>query len=78
MAFLFASRASTQQVKTDYDRSAHFAQYKTYSWEHVKTVDPLNVDRIKHAVNGVLAARSWTQVPMFLLWPWRSRAINRP
>jgi hypothetical protein len=62
MAFLFASIASTQQVKTDYDRSAHFAQYKTYSWEHVKTVDPLNVDRIKHAVNGVLAARGWTQV----------------
>ena len=62
MAFLFASRASTQQVKTDYDRGAHFAQYKTYSWEHIKTVDPLNVDRIKHAVNGVLAARGWTQV----------------
>jgi hypothetical protein len=62
MAFLFASRASTQQVQTDYDRSAHFAQYKTYSWEHVKTVDPLNVDRIKHAVNGVLASRGWTQV----------------
>ena len=62
VAFLFASGAWAQQVKTDYDRSAHFAQYKTYSWEHVKTVDPLSVDRIKHAVNGVLAARGWTQV----------------
>jgi len=62
MAFLFASRASTQQVKTDYDRSAHFEKYKTYSWEHVRTADPLNVDRITHAVNGVLAARGWTQV----------------
>lgn len=61
-ALLFTSSASTQQVKTDYDRSAHFAQYKTYSWEHVKTVDPLSVDRIKHAVNDVLAARGWRQV----------------
>ena len=28
-----AATASAQQVKTDYDRGAHFAQYKTYSWE---------------------------------------------
>jgi hypothetical protein len=60
---LFSSgRASAQQVKTDYDRSANFAQYKTYSWEHVKTQDALDVDRIKSAVNTALAARGWTQV----------------
>ena len=62
VASMFATGSFAQQVKTDYDRSAHFAQYKTYSWEHVKTVDPLNVDRIKHAVNAVLAARGWTLV----------------
>jgi hypothetical protein len=62
MMLVFAGMASAQQVKTDYDRNANFAQYKTYSWEHVKTVDPLNVDRIEHAVNGVLTARGWTQV----------------
>ena len=62
MMFLFTGWASAQQVKTDYDRSANFAQYKTYSWEHVKTKDPLNVDRIKHAVNAALAARGWTQM----------------
>jgi len=56
-----AATASAQQVKTDYDRGAHFAQYKTYSWEQVKTKDPLDVDRIKSAVNGALAARSWAQ-----------------
>ena len=60
---LFSSgQASAQQVKTDYDRSANFAQYKTYSWEHVKTQDPLDVDRIKTAVNSALAAKGWTQV----------------
>jgi hypothetical protein len=59
---VFAGMASAQQVKTDYDRSANFALYKTYSWEHVETKDPLNVDRIKHAVNTVLAARGWTMV----------------
>jgi hypothetical protein len=59
---LFAGQASAQQVKTDYDRSANFAQYKTYSWEHVKTQDALDVDRIKSAVNAALAAKGWTQV----------------
>jgi hypothetical protein len=58
----FAGTASAQQVKTDYDRGANFAQYKTYSWEHVKTKDPLDVDRIKSAVNAALATKGWTQV----------------
>ena len=62
MTLVFAGMASAQQVKTDYDRSANFALYKTYSWEHVETKDPLNVDRIKHAVNTVFAARGWTMV----------------
>jgi hypothetical protein len=58
----FAGNASAQQVKTDYDRSTNFAQYKSYSWKHVKTQDPLDVDRIKSAVNAALAAKGWTQV----------------
>jgi hypothetical protein len=62
MMFLFAGGAAAQQVKTDYDRRANFTQYKTYSWEHVKTKDPLFVDRIKNAVNIALAAKGWTQV----------------
>jgi Domain of unknown function (DUF4136) len=60
--FLFATQSPAQQVKTDYDRSANFAQYKTYSWEHVKTQDALDVGRIKNAVNAALAAKGWTQV----------------
>jgi len=62
MTLVFAGMASAQQVKTDYDRSANFTLYKTYSWEHVETKDPLSVDRIKQAVNAVLAARGWTLV----------------
>jgi hypothetical protein len=62
MMLLVAGKTSAQQVKTDYDRSANFAQYKTYSWEHVKTKDPLDVDRIKSAVSSALAAKGWTQV----------------
>jgi hypothetical protein len=62
MMFLFAGILAAQQVKTDYDRAADFGQFKTYSWEHVETKDPLSVDRIKNAVNTALAARGWRQV----------------
>src|ERR1700704_1988773 len=62
LMLLLAGKVSSQQVKTDYDRSANFAQYKTYSWEHVKTQDALNVDRIRSAVNAALAAKGLTQV----------------
>jgi hypothetical protein len=59
---LLSGIASAQQVKTDYDRAANFAQYKTYSWQNVKTQDPLDVGRIKNAVNAALAAKGWSQV----------------
>jgi hypothetical protein len=62
IALLFATASSAQQVKTDYDRSADFSQYKTYSWEKVQTQDPLWVGRIKDAVNAALTAKGWTQV----------------
>jgi hypothetical protein len=62
LTLFFVGNASAQQVKTDYDRSTNFAQYKSYSWEHVKTQDPLDVDRIKGAVNTALAAKGLTQV----------------
>ena len=62
MLLLFASRSSAGQVKTDYDRQADFGRYKTYSWEQIKTQDPLVVDRIKSAVNAALSAKGWTEV----------------
>jgi hypothetical protein len=62
MFFALTAASLAQQVKTDYDHNANFSQYKTYSWEKVQTRDPLLVDRIKDAVNGVLSAKGWTQV----------------
>jgi hypothetical protein len=59
---LFTAVSSAQQVKTDYDRSANFSQYKTYSWEKVQTQDPLWVDRIKAAVNATLQEKGLTPV----------------
>jgi hypothetical protein len=55
--------AFAQQVKTDYDRTVNFDQYKTYSWQKVETKNPLWVDRIKSAVDAALTAKGWTQVP---------------
>jgi hypothetical protein len=63
MLFLLTAASFAQQVKTDYDRSANFAQYKTYSWQDVKTKDPLWVDRIKNDVDAALTAKGWRQVP---------------
>jgi hypothetical protein len=62
MIMLMTIPSLAQQIKTDYDRTANFNQYKTYSWSSVKTKDPLLVDRIKSAVNSTLAAKGLTQV----------------
>src|SRR5258708_16905011 len=63
LTLVFTAASFAQHVKTDYDHSANFGQYKTYSWEKVQTKDPLLVDRIKDAVNSTLASKGWTQVP---------------
>jgi hypothetical protein len=62
--FLIAMVASAfaQQVKTDFDHQANFSQYKTYSWQEIKTKDPLWDSRIKSAVDAQLTAKGWTQV----------------
>jgi len=62
IALVLATGSFAQQVKTDYDRSADFSQYKTYSWEKVQTQDPLWVGRIKEAVNSALTAKGLTAV----------------
>ena len=63
IVLLAATASFAQQVKTDYDRTADFSRYKTYSWEKVQTQDQLWVDRIKEAVNADLSAKGLTQVP---------------
>jgi hypothetical protein len=62
MVLFFAGASSAQQVKTDYDRSANFGQYRTYSWEKVQTQNQLWAPRIQEAVNATLAAKGLTPV----------------
>jgi hypothetical protein len=63
LVLVVAAVSFAQDVKSDYDHSANFSQYKTFSWEKVQTKDPLMVDRIKDAVNSALSAKGWTLVP---------------
>ena len=37
IVLLSATASFAQHVKTDFDRSATFSEYKTYSWEKVQT-----------------------------------------
>ena len=59
---LFFETAMSAQVNIDYDRSANFGQYKTYSWADLKSGDALWTPRIQNAVNARLAEKGWTQV----------------
>jgi uncharacterized protein DUF4136 len=63
LVLVLAAVSFAQDVKSDYDHSATFGQYKTFSWEKVQTKDPLMVDRIKDAVNSAISAKGWTLVP---------------
>ena len=59
---ILAATASLAEVKSDYDRTAEFGRYKTYSWGKVHTQNPLWGDRIKAAVASALAAKGWTEI----------------
>jgi hypothetical protein len=54
--------AFAASISTDYDHSANFSQYKTYSWLKVQAADSLWADRIKQDVDAQLAAKGWTKV----------------
>jgi hypothetical protein len=57
-----AATALLAEVKTDYDRTADFSRYKTYSWGKVHTQNPLWADRIKAAVASALATKGWAEI----------------
>jgi hypothetical protein len=50
------------QVTTDYNHSANFSQYKTYSWIKVQAGDSLWAERIQQDVDAQLSAKGWTKV----------------
>jgi hypothetical protein len=59
LLFLTVSVAFGQKVRIDYDHTAHFTKYKTYSWlkEPDTPKDPLMKQRIIDAVNMQLMAK---------------------
>jgi hypothetical protein len=62
-AILTVCSLGAQQVKTDYDHSANFSQYKTYSWVQVKTSDSLWDSRVKADINSALASKGLSELP---------------
>jgi len=54
---------TTLSVYTDYNPSAQFASYRTYSWRTTPDqVSPLMSQRIVDAINVQLRAKGWTEV----------------
>lgn len=51
------------KTSMDYDHSASFAKYHTYSWAGVNVQEPLWQDRIENAVDGQFSAKGWQKVP---------------
>jgi hypothetical protein len=60
---LLTAAAVFAGVTTDYDHSANFAQYKTYSWGKIQTANGLWDDRVKDAVASQLATKGFSEVP---------------
>ena len=60
---LTAGGALAQKVATDYNKTANFAQYKTYTWiKEPKTHNPLMRQRIMEEVNRSLQAKGLRMV----------------
>src|ERR1700680_3816286 len=52
-----------QDVETDYNHTAYFGQYSTYSSEKVQTNDKLPGGRIRAGANHAIAAKGWSLIP---------------
>ena len=62
-ASLCLTPAFGQQTSIDYDHSAPFRDFHTYSWGKVQTSDPLMVDRLRQEVDRDLQAKGWQLRP---------------
>lgn len=60
---LLTAVAASAGINTDYDHSANFAQYKTYSIGNIKTSNGLWDARVKSAIESQMAAKGLTEVP---------------
>jgi len=60
---LLGTMVAAQRVNYDFDRTADFSRYRTYSWVRGTNVnDELNHNRIVRAVDAQLAAKGFTRV----------------
>ena len=63
-AFLFAGGAGhAQKVHTDYDHQAAFADYHTFSFHKIQTLNPLDDSRVKQEIENDLTYHGWKEVP---------------
>jgi hypothetical protein len=62
-AALLPSSLLAQDVKTDYDHSAEFTRYRTFSIGKIQSSDPLFQQRIQTAVTRDLTAKGLQAVP---------------
>ncbi len=62
ISLLNGAASLNAQVRTDYDHTANFSTYKTYSWLKVQAGDTLWDGRIQQDVDSQLAAGGWTKV----------------
>jgi Domain of unknown function (DUF4136) len=60
--FSAAAVAYAKDVVEDWDHSANFSVYKTYSWLKVNTPDAIWDKRTTETVDTVLAAKGWRKV----------------
>jgi Domain of unknown function (DUF4136) len=58
LMMIIANVTFAQKVTTDYNKTANFAQYKTFMWiKEPKTTNPLMRERVIADVNAALAAK---------------------
>lgn len=56
--------APSVKVSSDYDRSANFSSYKTFSLDHQTTigiVNPLNADRVVNAIQSEMTSKGFVE-----------------
>jgi len=60
---LLGTTALAQSVSYDFDRSANFAQFRTYSWTRgTELADPLHHTRVVRSIEGQLATKGLVKV----------------
>jgi hypothetical protein len=62
LLLLAAAACLFAKTKVDYDRSARFSNYHTYSWVAVKVQDSMWNDPVTHAIDRQLVIHGWRKV----------------